>query len=104
MGRVTNKTDPDTGEMTEYTYDELGRQIKSVSTLNGKSQTTTSAYSTVASSIKQHGFKSKSYRDQKDFDLTGYSLSYTQNDDFDSVEDILRRITAHFKKGYIISK
>lgn len=38
------------------------------------------------------------------YNLTGYSLSYTKNDDFDSVEDILRRITAHFKKGYIISK
>ena len=97
-------------------------------------------WSTVASSIKQHGFKSKGYGDQNDFEkkitstkpgileayyrtggghfamirkvgkkfhcynLTGYSLSYTKKDDFDSVEDILRRITAHFKKGYIISK
>ena len=97
-------------------------------------------WSTVASSIKQHGFKSKGYGDQNDFEkkitstklgileanyragggyfamirkvgkkfhcynLTGYSLSYTKKDDFDSVEDILRRITAHFKNGYIISK
>ena len=97
-------------------------------------------WSTVASSIKQHGFKSKGYGDQNDFEkkitstkpgileayyrtggghfamirkvgkkfhcynLMGYSLSYTKNDDFDSVEDILRRITAHFENGYIISK
>ena len=97
-------------------------------------------WSTVASSIKQHGFKIKDYDKQKNFEkkitstkpgileatyraggghfamirkvgkkfhcynLTGYSLSYTKKDDFDSVEDILRRITAHFKNGYIISK
>ena len=97
-------------------------------------------WSTVVSSIRRHGFKSKGYGDQDGFEkkitstkpgileayyrtggghfamirkvgkkfhcynLTGYSLSYTKKDDFDSVEDILRRITAHFKKGYIISK
>ena len=97
-------------------------------------------WSTVASSIRRHGFKFEDYNKQNNFEkkitstkpgileayyrtggghfamirkvgkkfhcynLTGYSLSYTKNDDFDSVEDILRRITAHFKKGYIISK
>lgn len=35
---------------------------------------------------------------------TPVSYAAETNDDFDSVEDILRRITAHFKKGYIISR
>ena len=97
-------------------------------------------WSTVASSIRRHGFKIKDYNKQKKFEkkitstkpgildasyktgsghfamirkignkfhcynLTGYSLSYTKYDDFDSIEDILRKITAHFEKGYIISK
>lgn len=55
MGRVTKKTDPDTGEITEYTYDDLGRQIKSVSTLNGKSQTTISAYDANGTVVSETG-------------------------------------------------
>ena len=85
MGRVTKKTDPDTGEVTEYTYDELGRQIKSVSTLNGKSQTTTSAYDangTVVSETGTDGVKTDYVYDSlnrvvKRTVTKGTSLTYT---------------------------
>lgn len=85
MGRVTKKNDPDTGEVTEYTYDELGRQIKSVSTLNGKSQTTTSAYDangTVVSETGTDGVKTDYVYDSlnrvvKKTVTKGTSLTYT---------------------------
>ena len=85
MGRVTKKTNPDTGEVTEYTYDELGRQIKSVSTLNGKSQTTTSAYDangTVVSETGTDGVKTDYVYDSlnrvvKRTVTKGTSLTYT---------------------------
>ena len=85
MGRVTKKTDPDTGEVTEYTYDELGRQIKSVSTLNGKSQTTTSSYDangTVVSETGTDGVKTDYVYDSlnrvvKRTVTKGTSLTYT---------------------------
>ena len=85
MGRVTKKNDPDTREVTEYTYDELGRQIKSVSTLNGKSQTTTSAYDangTVVSETGTDGVKTDYVYDSlnrvvKKTVTKGTSLTYT---------------------------
>ncbi len=44
MGRVLKSTDEKTGEVTEYKYDYLGREIQKKITLNGKTQTSTSAY------------------------------------------------------------
>ena len=55
MGRLTKKKDPETGEVTVYTYDALGRQIKSVSTLNGKTQTTTSSYDANGTLVSETG-------------------------------------------------
>ena len=44
MGRVLKSTDEKTGEVTEYQYDYRGREIQKTVTLNGKTQTSTSAY------------------------------------------------------------
>ncbi len=44
MGRAIKTTNASTGEKMEYTYDYLGRVIKSVSTLNGKKQTSSTVY------------------------------------------------------------
>lgn len=53
MGRALKTTDETTGEVTEYTYDYLGRTVKTATTLNGKTQTSTSAYDANSTVVKE---------------------------------------------------
>lgn len=53
MGRPKKTTDETTGQVTEYTYDYLGRTTKTAVTLNGKTQTSTSAYDANGTVIKE---------------------------------------------------
>lgn len=53
MGRPLKSTDETTGQVTEYTYDYLGRTTKTAVTLNGKTQTSTSSYDGNGTVIKE---------------------------------------------------